>query len=1042
MMGAMAVASTAFAYTVTPSEGWQPQIENKVVISFDDAVTIVKADAPLVSYNIGVNNETLNCNRGMELQADGNNLVLAFTRADEWTLKPGLGKPFTSMSSMTGGKTMGDPCPIEFTIPAGSYQVAGVDGEALTISYLLSTEKPAVSFDYNVTPAEGWQQQIENKIVFSFDAPVGIVKADAPLVSYNIGVNNETLNCNRGMELQADGNNLVLAFTRADEWTLKPGLGKPFTSMSSMTGGKTMGDPCPIEFTIPAGAFTVDGEANTEPIVVKYTLSTEDPNPATANVTASPAEGVLAEPTKIFNFAFEGEIASSNYDFVTVECMTTAGVKTFTGSEQYLSTEILLSPNMTVTCAKNVEIGATGVFSADQTDPLAAGDVIFTIPAGTYTLNGEPGPEVKITYTLEAEPEPEAKTTITPEADSHNAALPEVVINFGEGKVPAWTSGSPSIYWNGLPGSNAAGKYFSLTNGAAKEGYKCEYSVRDNSLVITMPNEGITPGMYEFSISNYTVNEKAGEKLSFNIYVDEPNMENAQALEFTVDPATNAIQPNSIQNLVLTFAEGSNAVLVKPFKGGISYSLESAEDAVTSVDNWFNGYVFGNNRAEGNKVYFGNTSAIPNPNGKTNLWIHFSEGTFMVDGVYNEAVTLEYYLAAPEYFDYDAEPAAGSTTWSLDFMSLEFFDVDTEEMTFELAEDAKGQLKRNGAVMENYDVLLNVYENFLQMMVVDSATQEEAAVMEPGHYQVVIPAGSFFIDGLGNSEISLAYEIAYQEAAFTANPENGATVRGISSVELTFEDDVEIEALEAATYVMLGGAKINAEYVGEGNKLTVSLDTPVYASYNEETGNYSWTGEKNFIIPEGFFTIFGREAAQIELTYNFDYNVALPTFDFTVNPEEGTVEELEGEFVLSFYNAKTRADISAGAMIEGVQLLRNGEAVENVEVMAGMMFGGDCYEMQVSLFDEEYNTLLLTEEGTYTLVIPAGAFTSYGVENEEIRLTYKVDKSVNVEGLAADGVKVTVYDAQGRIILKDADAKELNSLKGLFIVNGKKQIRK
>ena len=1038
MMGAMVVTTTAFAadFTVSPSQGWiNPEEQvNKIVLTFDGEVApnvdpkygyyyVVDVEATLEDGTTYTNN--------LSATFEGNTITYE-TRSNTYLA---IGQKKVFATGQTKGLAEG---PLTFKIPEGAYTVNGEAGPAIELNYLLAAEKPVQSFDFTVSPTQGWinpEEQV-NKIVLTFDGEVTpnvdpkygyyyVVDVEATLEDGTAYTNN--------LSATFEGNTITYE-TRSNTYLA---IGQKKVFATGQTKGLGEG---PLTFKIPESSYCVNGEPGPA-IELNYLLAAEAPASG-ANVTASPAEGVLAEPTKIFNFAFEGEIASANYDFVTVECMTTAGVKTFTGSEQYLSTEIFQSPNMTVTCAKNVEIGATGVFSADQTDPLAAGDVIFTIPAGTYTLNGEPGPEVKITYTLEAEPEPEAKTTITPEADSHNAALPEVVINFGEGKVPAWTSGSPSIYWNGLPGSNAAGKYFSLTNNAAGEGYKCAYSVRDNSLVITIPNEGITPGMYEFSISNYTVNEEAGEKLSFNIYVDEPNMENAQALEFTVDPATNAVQPNSIKNLVLTFAEGSNAVLVKPFKGGISYSLESAEDAVTNVDNWFNGYVFGDNRAEGNKVYFGNTSAIPNPNGKTNLWIHFSEGTFMVDGVYNEAVTLEYYLAAPEYFDYDAEPAAGSTTWSLDFMSLEFFDVDTEEMTFELAEDAKGQLKRNGAVMENYDVLLNVYENFLQMMVVDSATQEEAAVMEPGHYQVVIPAGSFFIDGLGNSEISLAYEIAYQEAEFTANPENGATVRGISSVELTFEDDVEIEALEAATYVMLGGAKINAEYVGEGNKLTVSLDTPVYASYNEETGNYSWTGEKNFIIPEGFFTIFGREAAQIELTYNFDYNVALPTFDFTVNPEEGTVEELEGEFILSFYNAKTRADISAGAMIEGVQLLRNGEAVENVEVMAGMMFGGDCYEMQVSLFDEEYNTLILTEEGTYTLVIPAGAFTSYGVENEEIRLTYKVDKSVNVEGLAADGVKVTVYDAQGRIILKDADAKELNSLKGLFIVNGKKQIRK
>ena len=296
-------------------------------------------------------------------------------------------------------------------------------------------------------------------------------------------------------------------------------------------------------------------------------------------------------------------------------------------------------------------------------------------------------------------------------------------------------------------------------------------------MVISLPEGGLAAGMYTFSLEGekYTVDGKQGENLQFTIYVDAPAADKYKEFTPTVTPSTSAIQ-TGLKTIQLTFNEGDEVAFVNPYKGGVRYSWDSAEEAAAknNANNWFgNDWIFGGCFAEGNMLQVQNSASngLTIPSGKNTVWVYFEEGIFTVNGEFNKPFTLKYYVGeAPEYFDYDAEPAAGSTTWSLDFMSLEFFDVDTEEMTFELAEDAKGQLKRNGAVMENYDVLLNVYENFLQMMVVDSATQEEAAVMEPGHYQVVIPAGSFFIDGLGNSEISLAYEIAYQEAEFSANP--------------------------------------------------------------------------------------------------------------------------------------------------------------------------------------------------------------------------------------------------------------------------------
>ncbi len=893
-MFAAAFAASAFAvdFTVAPAQGWQPEIDSKIVVSFMSPVEVVNDGATSVSYNIGAANETLGCTSGMELQADGNDLIIRFTRADTWVLKPGLAKPFRSMSTMSGGKTMGDPCDMEFTVPAGSYKVDGVDGEEIKLSYTLSTEKPAVSFDYTVLPEEGKQAQIEKQVVISFTSPVAIAKDGAASVSYNIGAANETLDCTSGMELLADGNNLIINFTRGENWVLYPGLAKPFRSMSTMSGGKTMGDPCDMEFTVPAGAYTVGGEEGIE-LKLNYTLATPAPE-VSFDFTANPAEGWLQEATKTFVLTFEGAVEM-------VEANTSATFVTVNGPSSKDGVSTAADGNtITITTRQPLAIGKSGTF-ATVTPALAEGPVVFTLPEGSYTVDGQAGPEIVLNYLLSADDPNAPKTTITPAPDSHNASMKEVVINFGGSTVPEWTTSSLSngaVYWN------------SLTNGAYTSiGSKIALSVRDNSLVMAMPNDGLAPGKYEFSFSAYKVDGVAGEELKFDIYVDAPDLENAQAFEFTVDPTTKAVQKVL---KTLTFTLPGEVVLVNPFNGNCQYSFESAEAAAAPTNkSWFaNDWTFGGCYAEGNKLVLANSasSGLSIPDSADCVYFCIPGGTFTVDGVYNQPINLKYYVKSPDFFDFDSEPVSGDVVEVLDNISLEFFDVDTDEMTFEAAEETNVQILRNGVAVEDVTVSVATEDNFLNLTV-------EPAQNMPGQYQVVIPAGTFFIEGFGNAETTLKYSIDYATAEFTADPADGSEMTSFQKVVLTFGEEDEIGVTPEATYVNLSGGNWDATYTAEANVLTIELDRPRYA-YEDENGNVHYLGDFTCTIKDGFYTINGVPGAKIELNYN--------------------INEL----------------------------------------------------------------------------------------------------STGVEGIAADNVKVTIYDAQGRAL------KSAEGLKGIFIVNGKKQILK
>ena len=108
----------------------------------------------------------------------------------------------------------------------------------------------------------------------------------------------------------------------------------------------------------------------------------------------------------------------------------------------------------------------------------------------------------------------------------------------------------------------------------------------------------------------------------------------------------------------------------------------------------------------------------------------------------------------------------------------------------------------------------------------------------------------------------------------------------------------------------------------------------------------------------------------------------------------------------------------------------------------GLYSWDDYYLIDIDLSEP------VTENGVYEVVIPARAIYTEnfedgvaGICNPEIKLLYTVGEGSGVGSVAAE-VAGAVYDVNGRIVLRNASAADINSLqKGVYIIGGKKVVK-
>lgn len=228
--------------------------------------------------------------------------------------------------------------------------------------------------------------------------------------------------------------------------------------------------------------------------------------------------------------------------------------------------------------------------------------------------------------------------------------------------------------------------------------------------------------------------------------------------------------------------------------------------------------------------------------------------------------------------------------------------------------------------------------------------------------------------------------------AFTVNPEQGV-VPELRSVALVFPGwaDIDINSANDITAARDGEpVALTRTNDPDSNELIINFEEPQVAA-----GNYTITIAAGAI--GGFnedYSVFADLEKPIVLSYTIEGSQETNIFDFTVDPAEGTVEELS-KVALTFPNA---IEIDFATADDNYVTL-NGEKIEGVK-------SSYKFSSNVATFTFENAT---KASGTYEFVIPAGNLTAYGnlsdegeyqtIENNpaDIKVVYTIESGAVVD---------------------------------------------
>lgn len=329
------------------------------------------------------------------------------------------------------------------------------------------------------------------------------------------------------------------------------------------------------------------------------------------------------------------------------------------------------------------------------------------------------------------------------------------------------------------------------------------------------------------------------------------------------------------------------------------------------------------------------------------------------------------------------------------------------------------------------------------------------AISADGTYSITLPEG---LVTFGGGSISAAADLAdvftinanakvLSFSNYTIIPADKAVVNNadLSTVAVTFPDAVDLmdEDMEivmsdiyTASSIKLTTAGTEADpETGDVEDVTVATAQSVDIIVNRVNINFGTlnlpAGKYTLTVPAGMFVNSAKTnvvSEAIVVDYEIAETIVYTLNDYTLTPESGKEVEELSEITLEFlYDIEPCTEDLSGVT------LKNGSTVYTCQ-NAGFVEGKD--NAVYFSFDS------ITENGTYTLTIPANLFTivstiAVDVFNPEITATYVVGNENSVSAIFAGETSFTVVDAAGRVVMRDADS--LNGLQpGLYIINGKK----
>ena len=317
----------------------------------------------------------------------------------------------------------------------------------------------------------------------------------------------------------------------------------------------------------------------------------------------------------------------------------------------------------------------------------------------------------------------------------------------------------------------------------------------------------------------------------------------------------------------------------------------------------------------------------------------------------------------------------------------------------------------------------------------------ENPITTSGEYTVVIE-DSVYVTGEGfgqeknESPVYLKYTVlSAPQAVITvesSDPANESTVESLSQVMIEFSEEVygkdeTVYFFDPVNYVQYPATfQVNPK---NRKVAMVSLAEPI-----TEAGNYRLTLEEG-VVGDQAWNDSGYMTGKVNVGTTLFFTVGSGSqggdnSQWKTDPENGsTVTSLK---TIHVWNT-TVTEMGCG---DGkITVKRDGVELEKI---SDPSLGVDWNELIIST-SVEY-----TEDGTYTFEVPEGFFLDdSGNALPAVTFTYYIGEAAGIDNINADADgKVNVYSLDGKTVKMNATNDELKSLRGIYIINGKKVIRR
>ena len=311
-------------------------------------------------------------------------------------------------------------------------------------------------------------------------------------------------------------------------------------------------------------------------------------------------------------------------------------------------------------------------------------------------------------------------------------------------------------------------------------------------------------------------------------------------------------------------------------------------------------------------------------------------------------------------------------------------------------------------------------------------------ITEAGNYRLTLEEGvvgdqawndSGYMTGKVNVGTTLFFTVGSGsqgggDSQWKTDPENGSTVTSLKTIHVWNTTVTERGCGSGKITVKRDGVEL--EKIADTN-FGVDLNELVISTSVEYTENGTYT----FEAPEGFFVDgSGNALPAVTFTYYIGNGGGAVTSDWKTDPADGsTVTSLK---TIHVWNT-TVSEMACGS--GKITVKRDGVELEKI---TDANIGVDLNELFIST-SVEY-----TENGTYTFEAPEGFFVDgSGNALPAVTFTYYIGEAAGIDNINADADgKVNVYSLDGKTVKMNATNDELKSLRGIYIINGKKVIRR